>query len=480
MLQRQLSRTLCDEYTNIFDDSLSQSHTQAPLLMSMSEVSSRSSSQCFPEEASALPLPPSPVSLKALETSSWSPSSVATPGFSPSSEADDSVLLDCLSSPASPLFPVLQTSPVVDVVASVASTTATAQEQESVSCSPEMLFAEDDDFFHNSFYRSLDQGRFQVPQVPIDSHSKQTPFPLDSSFAPILDIDQKSALSTRALSLTTAAPSEIFNVTMSELLSVDPFQLSQATSTQDTDVASDLAMESEKMASFVATLESQITELSQTTDLDDLDFDFSETSTLSDMSDESDGDYMMASSVNDTNTTNNKRKISSSSKATKRRPRGQEAKNKRSRSTVQKTPKVYPPRKPRTKAIESSSDTNMSDAVKTALASGTGPVESSGSSSSSKRPGQTSRTILSHPDGGFMCDQCPGERFGRVHDLKRHQDSKHFVMTWPCDFCHRPFVRRDALLRHYVVKSARHDGIHPTESESHRLYEAKARAKARC
>ncbi|KAG0023844.1 hypothetical protein BGZ82_010632 [Podila clonocystis] len=476
MLQRQLSRTLCDEYTNIFDDALSQSHVQAPMLVSMSEVSSRSSSQCFLEEASALLLPPSPVSLKAMETSSWSPSSVGTPGFSPSSETDDSALFDSLSSPASPLFPVLQTSPVAEVVGSI-TFTAAAVAQGSVSCSPEMLFAEDDDFFHNSFYRSLDQGRFQSPPVAIDPHSqKQTPCSLDSSYTTISDNDQKSAL-------TTAAPSEIFNVSMHELLSVDPFQLSQATScsssstsTQNTEMASELAMETEKMASFVATLASEI-ELSQATDLDDLDYGFSETSTLSDVSDDSDGDYVMASPISK-NTINNKRKPSSSSKATKRRPR-QEAKNKRSRPTVQKTPKVYPPRKPRTKATESGSDTNMADVVTTILASD-GTVESSGSSSSPKCAGQKSRTILSHPDGGFLCDQCPGERFGRVHDLKRHQDSKHFVMTWPCDFCHRPFVRRDALLRHYVVKSARHDGIHPTESESHRLYEAKARAKARC
>ncbi|KAF9337349.1 hypothetical protein BG006_005156 [Podila minutissima] len=476
MLQRQLSRTLCDEYTNIFDDSLSQSHVQAPLLVSMSEVSSRSSSQCFPEEASALLLPPSPVSLRAMETTSWSPSSVATPGYSPSSETDDSILLDSLSSPASPLFPVLQTSPFVEMVASVASTTATVA-QGSVSCSPEMLFAEDDDFFHNSFYRSLDQGRFQAPQVPICPHSqKQSPSSLDTSCITISDKDQKSALSKRAPSLTTAAPSEIFNITMNELLSVDPLQLSQATTTSACSSSSTSTHDTE-MAIFVATLESQI-ELCQATDLDEFDVDFSETSTLSDVSDDSDGDYVMARSVNNNNNNNNnKRKPSSSSKATKRRPR-QESKHKRPRPTVQKTPKVYPPRKPRTKATESGSNTNISDVINTILTSGT---STSGSpSSSSKLPGQKNRTILSHPAGGFMCDQCPGERFGRVHDLKRHQDSKHFVMTWPCDFCHRPFVRRDALLRHYVVKSARHDGIHPTESESHRLYEAKARAKAKC
>lgn len=77
----------------------------------------------------------------------------------------------------------------------------------------------------------------------------------------------------------------------------------------------------------------------------------------------------------------------------------------------------------------------------------------------------------------FRCELCPGESFGRIHDLKRHQTSKHQEMTWPCDFCHRPFVRRDALLRHYTVKAARDDGLHPATHEVDRLLAARARAK---
>ncbi|KAF9982577.1 hypothetical protein BGZ75_005958, partial [Mortierella antarctica] len=77
----------------------------------------------------------------------------------------------------------------------------------------------------------------------------------------------------------------------------------------------------------------------------------------------------------------------------------------------------------------------------------------------------------------FRCELCPGESFGRIHDLKRHQTSKHQEMTWPCDFCHRPFVRRDALLRHYTVKAARDDGLHPASHEVERLLAARARAK---
>ncbi|KAI1320531.1 hypothetical protein EDD11_000493 [Mortierella claussenii] len=77
----------------------------------------------------------------------------------------------------------------------------------------------------------------------------------------------------------------------------------------------------------------------------------------------------------------------------------------------------------------------------------------------------------------FRCALCPGESFGRIHDLKRHQTSKHQEMTWPCDFCHRPFVRRDALLRHYTVKAARDDGLHPASHEVEKLLAARARAK---
>ncbi|KAG0226664.1 hypothetical protein BGW42_003494 [Actinomortierella wolfii] len=87
------------------------------------------------------------------------------------------------------------------------------------------------------------------------------------------------------------------------------------------------------------------------------------------------------------------------------------------------------------------------------------------------------RAQLAAEGGGYRCELCPGERFGRVHDLKRHHISKHNEMTWPCDFCHRPFVRRDALLRHYTVKAARNDGVHPTQDEPERLSEARARAK---
>ncbi|KAF9304627.1 hypothetical protein BGZ74_001013 [Mortierella antarctica] len=104
-------------------------------------------------------------------------------------------------------------------------------------------------------------------------------------------------------------------------------------------------------------------------------------------------------------------------------------------------------------------------------------------------PGTEGMTVVRNEDGSIMvynpatdamtfrCELCPLESFGRIHDLKRHQTSKHQEMTWPCDFCHRPFVRRDALLRHYTVKAARDDGIHPASHEVEKLLQARARAK---
>ncbi|KAF9091054.1 hypothetical protein BGX29_011139 [Mortierella sp. GBA35] len=98
-------------------------------------------------------------------------------------------------------------------------------------------------------------------------------------------------------------------------------------------------------------------------------------------------------------------------------------------------------------------------------------------------------TVIKNEDGSIMvfnpstdsitfrCELCPSESFGRIHDLKRHQVSKHQETTWPCEFCMRPFVRRDALLRHYTVKATRDDGVHPPTSDTETLLAARARAK---
>ncbi|KAF8936046.1 hypothetical protein BGZ47_009688 [Haplosporangium gracile] len=219
-------------------------------------------------------------------------------------------------------------------------------------------------------------------------------------------------------------------------------------------------------------------------------------------------------------------------------PRSSKA-SRKVREPVRKVPKVYPPRKPRVRpvAVEHLTMTIRTDSALSTLASAAvaikdhqGPlstlsvpplsptihasssmsppshhhrhdgspssstgtpkvaiaptstgVAAAGAGATSQAGGRGGRASnkanIPHDAGGYRCELCPGERFGRVHDLKRHQISKHNEMTWPCDFCHRPFVRRDALLRHYAVKASRRDGVHPTTQEESRLQEAKARAK---
>ncbi|KAI9234737.1 MAG: hypothetical protein BYD32DRAFT_422785 [Podila humilis] len=98
-------------------------------------------------------------------------------------------------------------------------------------------------------------------------------------------------------------------------------------------------------------------------------------------------------------------------------------------------------------------------------------------------------TVINNGDGSIMlidsetgaatfkCKLCPDTSFGRIHDYQRHQASKHQAITFPCEFCTKLFARRDALLRHYNVKSSRHDGTHPSEDETEKLTAARARAK---
>ncbi|KAK3846666.1 MAG: hypothetical protein J3R72DRAFT_433299 [Linnemannia gamsii] len=89
------------------------------------------------------------------------------------------------------------------------------------------------------------------------------------------------------------------------------------------------------------------------------------------------------------------------------------------------------------------------------------------------------------PSSPFSNGHLPS--FGRIHDLKRHQSTKHPQAAsihgrgppkvWPCEFCEKPFTRRDALLRHYTVKSARDDGVHPTKEQQVLVDACRARAK---
>ncbi|KAF9125228.1 hypothetical protein BGW39_007551 [Mortierella sp. 14UC] len=126
-------------------------------------------------------------------------------------------------------------------------------------------------------------------------------------------------------------------------------------------------------------------------------------------------------------------------------------------------------------------------------------------------PGTEGMTTIRQNDGSimcynpitdavsFICDICLAaappthtsssrpQSFGRIHDLKRHQATKHpqaasihgagEPKVYPCEFCEKPFARRDALLRHYTVKSARNDGVHPTREQQDLVEACRARAK---
>ncbi|KAG0215971.1 hypothetical protein BGX33_000669 [Mortierella sp. NVP41] len=124
-------------------------------------------------------------------------------------------------------------------------------------------------------------------------------------------------------------------------------------------------------------------------------------------------------------------------------------------------------------------------------------------------PGTEGMTAIQNSDGTIMifnpatatttyrCGLCPpvsgpdhkpSPSYGRIHDLKRHQTVKHQTLdeedggqkkrkAWDCEFCRRPFVRRDALLRHYTVKASREDGLHPRADQITLLTAARARAK---
>ncbi|KAF9905470.1 hypothetical protein EC991_001637 [Linnemannia zychae] len=77
------------------------------------------------------------------------------------------------------------------------------------------------------------------------------------------------------------------------------------------------------------------------------------------------------------------------------------------------------------------------------------------------------------------------QSFGRIHDLRRHQATKHpsnihgaaKIKVYTCEHCRASFGRRDALLRHYSVKSTRNDGVHPSKEEKELLDACRARAK---
>ncbi|KAF9404546.1 hypothetical protein BGZ94_004107 [Podila epigama] len=385
---------------------------------------------------------------------------------------------------------------------------------------PELIFEQDDEaFFQNSFYRSLaslSSRTTKGQQIQATQHvSLMNLDPAAATAAGATGVCSANVIGAERI-YATASPFEIFNVTVDDTLSLDSIAPSQE-STANTNISS----------------QSSQNDADSYTDLD-----FSETSTLTDVSDfgsdEEDEEEAERRDIpstannndnnNDNTTANNNSNINKNNRD-KEKNNNKSSKNKRlasfsstttttshskrvkcevgahcadekiskpktpraQKTPVLRIPKVYPARKPRPKNVSTGSEPR-DDAQREPLAFEK-PVSTdaipktkavAGAMVAGNGVGKGAlKEIAVHPDGGYVCSQCPGERFGRVHDLKRHQESKHWEMTWPCDFCHRPFVRRDALLRHYAVKSARRDGLHPTEQETDRLYEAKARAKAR-
>ncbi|KAF9362096.1 hypothetical protein BGX34_006706 [Mortierella sp. NVP85] len=362
-------------------------------------------------------------------------STLFTPASTPCSESDDSAMLDSLSPPSSPWFP--------------SSLDLGKEGHKNLVSGPDnahgfsnLVSRKEDndlDFFNNSFYQSL-------PDVHHPSRSSH-----HGRSTSIIRSRKANRSATEAS--RTAAPSELFNVAIDEILSSRPLNLGNLISGAIPDSGAHCQPQSLDVSSLVSELashsqasissEETVTGAVEETETGD---EYEEGLDV-DMSDDQEFFPRKADKASKTRSRPNKLKA----------PRVRKYSPKR-------TPKVYPPRKSKTLPLPQQEENEDED-----------EQESSAAARFTKTI--STATVKACEDGGFRCELCPNERFGRVHDLKRHQISKHNEKTWPCDFCHRPFVRRDALLRHYAVKAARDDGIHPSSHETNRLSEARARAK---
>ncbi|KAF9920001.1 hypothetical protein FBU30_010275 [Linnemannia zychae] len=448
-LKKESTSSLCDQYTNVFYDDLPTSVSSSIDFALSLPISLALSTSAKSQDISS-----------SLDLASLSASSAAEyPSPAPSSEeSDDSHLVDSLSPPSSPWFPSLSTSKTITAISNNAPTVG-----------------EEDAFFHNSFYHSLydnavtENGHF-LSQPPLIQHRKIS---LPRAVKSVRD--RSSASSDHQVSnhqtVRTAAPSDLFNVSLDQILSEGSLNLplksqqlllstikdslsSQEHSQTQQEVGSMLPQEESNMMEDTLTTGS----LSAPEDSEDEDMEFKNESGHDNPSDSD--DYESASVPKKKRT----RVSAAASKA--KTPRGAASstttKAPRARKgTYKRSLKVYPPRRP--KSHVSTGDNG----------------DVAGETVSLKNHGITLPGGIKLPldKDGYLCEFCPKERFGRVHDLKRHQISKHNERTWPCDFCHRPFVRRDALLRHYAVKTARKDGVHPTAEDVDRLSEARARAR---
>lgn len=444
-LKKDSTRNLCDQFTNIFYDDANPSVASSidialSLSISLAVSASKSSSSVdiLPTAATEYPSP--------------APSS---------EESDDSLLVDSLSPPSSPWFSSLSSSSTDAASKDLTMTTSDNTADEEV------------DFFRNPFYHSLHgqehQGTGSVhPQSLFVQRPKRVSLPLAVKSAR----DRPSSGQVGQ----TAAPSDLFDVSLDQILSAGPLNLSMETQQlllsaveesftssqeKDDDKQQDGSTPSQEAFDMMDdTLTTGSLSAPESDEDDELEaMDRVENGQLeSDCGDHSDPDYRESKPV--------QQKKGRSSAVTKKSPRGTSTTGKAPRNrkgTYKRSLKVYPQRRPKTNIKQEEIDEN--------------DIEVKAESSKDHGILLPGGFKLPLDKDGYLCEFCPKERFGRVHDLKRHQISKHNERTWPCDFCHRPFVRRDALLRHYAVKTARKDGVHPTAEDVDRLSEARARAR---
>ncbi|KAF9191044.1 hypothetical protein BGZ51_007877 [Haplosporangium sp. Z 767] len=521
-LKRDSTRSLCDQFTTIFDpaDSIAtcRAHSveevqhASPLpfesdnlmqlralvkstaaLVSTDELLSNASLETVLSSDSSLPpLPDSAVVLSCTgeyDHSSISSSSATfseahpspastlfTPAATPCSETDES--LDTLSPPLSPWFPAmveLEINPAVtDKQVQIANNNNVLHHSHHRSNKSGAACGLD--FFNNSFYQSLPE----LGCRPHSYHHRQR----TSSIA--FAVRGPKAKSMAAEVSRTAAPSELYNVTIDEILSADPLNFSvkdqDLLSTYDFDLDLDAVL-SDAPTDCSSEVESKATQTNTTLDImptyisetqssmatqdgssQYIGLENSQQSVMDD--DQDDSDYEEPAKRRRVTTV-------STGKACKARSQSTKTKSiRRKKEPVQKVYKIYPQRRPRKQVADKEEE--ECDASQSPMTSTSMSVKGDSPACISKASTATGLPMI---DGYYVCEFCPEERFGRVHDLKRHQISKHAERTWPCDFCHRPFVRRDALLRHYAVKAERSDGIHPSAEETNRLSEARARAR---
>ncbi|KAG0328920.1 hypothetical protein BGZ99_003994 [Dissophora globulifera] len=528
LLRRETTRTLCDQFTTIFDqaDSPLVPLTRPVLAAPSSSPYTVLSGPLLSMHGKGKPeldthsvvhwTPPSPfedvaesISFAAVldDVSTWSTASlpetlssptstvsaVFTPASTPCSDTDDLALMEALSPPASPWFPTALDSEkrgLLDLQShsgqNIDSNTTNMNDDSIVHIASNTV--DDLDFFNNSFYQSLSTTQNQSnrfsPYPKLFSPSVSSACS-GSSVAIAVRSSKFNRAAAAAESSKTAAPSDLYNVTIDAILSTDPLNLDlMDSSSSDSD-------DSMGLSRYDSTSSTSTTTPTTTTMAMLLEqVSGSQTSTNSE-------DTINPAAYNASVETTTR------SRVTGIRRRGQLKAPRVKKQKPQRTPKIYPPRKPRTLPVpearslrrndsgtENSDSDIQNESPLSSLSSSssllssrspvTSPVEDQTAASVTTMTNAketSSATAIPQEDGCYHCELCPHERFGRVHDLKRHRISKHCEKTWPCDFCHRPFVRRDALLRHYVVKAARRDGIHPTEEETHRMSEARARAK---